>query len=206
VDRRDAERLSAAERNVPLAAPFRIALRSSAAVDRGTHAAAEPHTTACLEFTEGGGLWCVAMFSDDGARERWGGMVRAAFRLLGDSGIGGERSRGWGRFVSRFADQDPFATFNAGEPGTWWLLSLFNPRAEDSVEWDRGDYTISERSGRVENAGIATRIVRMVDEGSVVVAQSAPVGAARDVAPDGYAHPVYRAGFAVAIPVPGGLP
>jgi len=27
-------------------------------------------------------------------------------------------------------------------------------------------------------------------------------GTAADVAPDGFAHPVYRAGFALAIPIP----
>jgi len=44
--------------------------------------------------------------------------------------------------------------------------------------------------------------VRMVEEGSVLVAASAPRGAAPDVAPEGFPHPVYRAGFAVAIPIP----
>jgi hypothetical protein len=43
----------------------------------------------------------------------------------------------------------------------------------------------------------------MVAEGSVLHAVSAPCGAAPDVAPDGFAHPVFRAGFALAIPLPG---
>jgi hypothetical protein len=42
----------------------------------------------------------------------------------------------------------------------------------------------------------------MVAEGSVLCG-GAPTGAAPDVAPDGFAHPVFRAGFAVAIPLPG---
>jgi CRISPR type III-A-associated RAMP protein Csm4 len=192
------------ERNVPLPPPFRIALRSAAAVDRATHAANEPHTTACLEFADGAGMWCLATFSDDAARERWSVAVSAAFRLLGDSGIGGERSRGWGRFACRFSDADPFAPFHAREPGNWWLLSLFNPRADDAVAWDRGDYTITERAGRVEANGAATQRVRMVEEGSVLAAAAEPVGSARDVAPEGSSHPVYRAGFAVAVRVPGG--
>jgi hypothetical protein len=43
----------------------------------------------------------------------------------------------------------------------------------------------------------------MVVEGSVLYADQAPHGAAADVAPDGFAHPVFRAGFALAIPLPG---
>lgn len=42
----------------------------------------------------------------------------------------------------------------------------------------------------------------MVAEGSVVYAPTGPCGTAADVAPDGFAHPVFRAGFAVSIPLP----
>jgi hypothetical protein len=36
----------------------------------------------------------------------------------------------------------------------------------------------------------------------VLVAAAEPRGAAADVSPDGFPHPVYRAGFALAIPIP----
>jgi hypothetical protein len=42
----------------------------------------------------------------------------------------------------------------------------------------------------------------MVAEGSVLVAAAEPRGAASDVAPDNFPHPVYRAGFAVAVAIP----
>ena len=42
----------------------------------------------------------------------------------------------------------------------------------------------------------------MVAEGSVLYADGVPLGGAADVAPDGFAHPVFRAGFALAIPLP----
>ncbi len=42
----------------------------------------------------------------------------------------------------------------------------------------------------------------MVTEGSVLVAGDSILGAAPDVAPDGFAHPVYHAGFALSIPLP----
>jgi CRISPR type III-A-associated RAMP protein Csm4 len=88
-----------------------------------------------------------------------------------------------------------------------WLLSLFSPAAADAVEWSRGSYTLLERGGRVESpagSGALKKLVHMVSEGSVLYAPAAPHGAAPDVAPEGFAHPVFRAGFALAIPLPEG--
>jgi hypothetical protein len=42
----------------------------------------------------------------------------------------------------------------------------------------------------------------MICEGSVLFAEQALRGAAPDVAPDGFPHPVFRSGFAVSIPIP----
>jgi hypothetical protein len=86
-----------------------------------------------------------------------------------------------------------------------WLLSLFSPAATDAVEWTRGSYTLLERGGRVDSpagSGALKKQVQMVSEGSVLYAPSAPQGTAPDVAPDGFAHPVFRAGFALSIPLP----
>ena len=88
-----------------------------------------------------------------------------------------------------------------------WLLSLFAPAPADAVDWKRGDYAVLSRGGRVESpagSGELKKQIHMVAEGSVLFAVSAPRGSATDVAPDGFAHPVYRAGFAVAIPLPKG--
>jgi CRISPR type III-A-associated RAMP protein Csm4 len=76
--------------------PFRTSVRWNAAVDR-LSGSCERHATACIEFREGCGLWTVAGFRDEAAREQWQEPVKAAFRWLADSGFGGERSRGWGR-------------------------------------------------------------------------------------------------------------
>jgi hypothetical protein len=87
----------------------------------------------------------------------------------------------------------------------YWMLSLYSPGAGDVVDWQRGAYALAERNGRVESpaaSGERKKAVRMVVEGSVVVAAEAPVGAAPDVAPDGHPHPVYRCGHAVSILIP----
>jgi len=315
--------------------PFRTALRWSAAVDRLT-GGTERHSTACIEFRAGCGLWTMVSFQDAAAHARWVEPVKAAFRLLADSGFGGERSRGWGRAEApEFTEGDlpemilPLArqperptTVAALEPGdeaaspapeqspdqpemppespaqalaptestpvgqaSWpvfpkalppagppivppvsevdmagitaaettaaveasssiavlemeeeaevaeaptepepvlapvaeeiivvqpgsrahWLLSLFTPGEGDSVDWRRGNYTVLARGGRVESAagsGELKKQIQMVAEGSVLYAEAAPRGSAANVAPDGFAHPVYRAGFALAIPLP----
>ena len=226
--------------------PFRAVTRSAAAVDRLT-GALDRHATACLEFVPGAGLWTLVSFADTEALEQWNGPVRAAFRLLADSGFGGERARGWGHaedpeFIegtlpdmilppkvapetppavaeSQAAKEDPAEAPAVAEPVTpaaptapvtpaavsHWLLSLFSPAAEDTIDWTRGSYSVVARSGRIESPvrhGELKKQVNMVTEGSVVVAGHAPRGASPDVAPDGFPHPVYRAGFALAIPLP----
>ena len=191
--------------------PFRTGIRWNAAVDR-LAGSTERHSTACLEFRPGAGLWTVVSFADDGARDRWQDRVKAAFRWLADSGFGGERSRGWGRSeMPEFTEgQLPGMILEDGGQesgaGGQWLLSLFTPSASDSVDWARGNYAVMERGGRVDSpagSGELKKYLPMIAEGSVLYADSALRGSAPDVAPDGFAHPVFRAGFAVSIPLPG---
>ncbi len=191
----------------PVPGPFRVSVRSNAAVDR-EGASVSPHSTACLEFTPGSGLWCVCHFSDDAARDQWTQPLTAAMRLLCDSGFGGKRSQGWGRAeMPEITDGLGELHFHTSEPanGAYWLLSLFHPAASDTVEWSQGNYTLTTRGGRVESDarwGDPKKQTRMVAEGSVLVASAEPRGAAADVAPEGFPHPVYRSGFALTIPIP----
>jgi CRISPR type III-A-associated RAMP protein Csm4 len=191
--------------------PFKIALRSSAGVDRLLESKIETHTTACLEFARNAGLWTLVEFAGEETRERWEGPVRSAFRLLADSGFGGERSRGWGRADTPVWERwsPPWSearsdAAEAAEPG-YWLLSVFTASASDAVDWTRGSYSTISRGGRIESSarwGEAKSATLMIAEGSVLLAGSELQGAARDIAPEGFPHPVYRAGFAVAVPIP----
>jgi CRISPR type III-A-associated RAMP protein Csm4 len=277
--------------------PFRTGVRWSAAVDRLT-GAAERHSTACIEFRSGAGLWTIVSFRDEAAHRRWLEPIKAAFRLLADTGFGGERSRGWGRseppeFTEGMLPEivlggtqkpapEPLVTeltvtelivAEPAQPGTevliiaeqvtalaplalglWppapneppvtepapaesevpiaadsvtapaplapgprppapvqahWLLSLFTPAPDDSVDWRRGNYAVLARCGRVDSpagSGELKKEIQMVAEGSVLCAAAPPRGSAADVAPDGFAHPVFRAGFALSIPLPGAPP
>jgi len=196
--------------------PFRPAYRSHAAVDR-LSGNVQVHGAACLEFAEGGGLWGVVGFADEEAWARWAEPVRAALRLLADSGMGGERSLGWGRserpeFIEGelpgliVAAPAAGAGPSNGEPPAtaYWLLSLFTPAGEDIIDWRRGSYALVTRGGRVESparSGEAKKLLRMVAEGSVLFAEGPLRGAARNVAPDGFPHPVFRSGLALAAPI-----
>ncbi len=210
--------------------PFRAGLRWNAAIDR-LNGNGERHSTACIEFRRDAGLWAAVAFADESARARWSDPVRGALRLLADSGFGGERSRGWGRCAEleftegmlpelilpspradapapapSAAPEEPAAEVPA-QPGatSHWLLSLFAPGPDDAVDWKRGNYTVVSRGGRIESPagyGELKKQLRMVAEGSVLVAGETLRGAAPDVAPDGFAHPVVRSGFALSIPLP----
>jgi len=197
--------------------PFRPVFRFRAAVDR-LSGNALPHRIACLEFAPDAGLWTVAVFAGEEARQRWAGPVKSALRLLADSGVGGRRSLGWGHSEPPEFTEGVFPEMilpapaappeeAAGErrPVGWWLLSLFIPAVEDAVDWQAGSYRLITRGGRIESpvsSGESKKLVRMVEEGSVLVAPQPPLGAAADVAPEGFPHPVYRAGYAVTVPVP----
>lgn len=187
--------------------PFRYALRAGAAVDR-LNGTAAPHQTACIEFAPNSGYWCAAVFASEAAAAEWREKLEAAFRLLGDTGVGGERSRGWGRASEvRFQFDElasllmPRAQALPTVARNWWLLSLYDAAAGDGIDWTSGHYALATRSGRTA-AGALKAPVDLVAEGSVVASESEPVGRTADVTPEGHAHPVYRAGFAVALPLP----
>ncbi len=209
-------------RDRPSSSPFRPATRSTIAVDRITQSAANIDSSACVEFEPGSGLWCVGRFANAGAESTWDGPVRAAFRLLADTGFGGRRSSGWGKAeppefqsgnwpnlampkLSRIAQGRNGSEKLEGDSSLFWLLSLYSPGMSDAVDWSAGDYRLTARGGRVESAvgsGVEKKAMRMIVEGSVLAAATDPVGAAIDVAPDGFAHPVYRSGFALTLKLP----
>ena len=198
--------------------PFRIALRSNASVDRLDAGKVESHATACLEFAQNAGLWTVVQFADAAAQEKWEAPVRSAFLLLADSGFGGERSRGWGRSETPewqhwtppgMPPGMPPAAPEAAEDSpeqAHWLLSLYLPSSDDLVDWKRGSYSTLTRRGRIESRarwGEIKAPTLMVAEGSVLLSAASQLrGEARDTAPAGFPHPVYRAGFAVTVPIP----
>ena len=209
-------------RDRPSSSPFRAQTRSGAAVDRLGNGAAEINSRACVEFESGSGLWTLARYADAQSESEWNSRVEAAFRLLADSGFGARRTSGWGQAetpefqrgewpkllfpkLSRRAIDSSGSDENASEPSLYWLLALFVPASTDGIDWSSGDYRLVRRGGFVENgaaSGAAKKALNMIAEGSVIACAKEPVGTAVDVAPDGFPHPAYRAGFAFALKLP----
>ncbi len=202
-------------RDRPGSAPFRVAARAAAAVDRVTRSAVQVSSTACVEFEPDSGLWTVARYRDAAAASAWQERVQACFRLLADSGFGGRRTQGWGKAESPEFRRGTWPNVilpklgrnlgngNGGsEASLYWLLSLYSPSSSDVIDWTGGDYRLTVRGGRVAATGSLKKNARMIAEGSVLAAREEPGGTAVDVAPEGSAHPVYRSGFALALKLP----
>lgn len=196
-------------RDRPSTSPFRVVVRTRAAVDRLSQTAAHIDSFACVEFESTSGLWCIVRFADANAEMQWRDKIKAAFRLLADTGFGGGRTIGWGQtaepdfqdgawpnlLLPRTARASASNSAN-GENAAYWLLSLYSPSQSDSPDWSSGDYELVTRGSP------AKKTARMISEGSVLVASQEPSGTAINVAPDGHEHPVYRAGFALALRLP----
>lgn len=213
-------------RDRPSSSPFRVVQRSNAAVDRLTQGANSVAVSACVEFEAGAGLWTAIRYRDAAAEAAWNERVESAFRLLADSGFGARRTSGWGQAhapefqkgvwpklilpkLGRLNGNASGAAEETRESSRFWLLSLYSPSQSDRVDWNSGEYQISTRGGHVESgpkSGAEKKTVRMIAEGSVLVAASEPSGAAVDVAPEGFEHPVYRSGLALALELPSVVP
>lgn len=207
-------------RDRPSASPYRVVTRSTAPVDRVTGNSDQARISAAVEFEPGSGLWTVVRFADDAARDTWAGRLQAAFRLLADTGFGGRRTSGWGQTAEPEFQPGAWPSvilpklvrsgYNPAaateQPASYWLLSLYSPSSADNIDWQEGSYAATVRGGHVDSsspgAGAEKKRVRMITEGSVLTASAEPLGASVDVAPEGFAHPVYRAGFALSLLLP----
>ena len=128
--------------------------------------------------------------------------LQAALHLLGEEGIGGERSSGAGRFEVEWLPLPPawqkVVTFSGGTHHT--LMSLFweLPLPEGFLNDAR--YEIQARGGWIPGQQLRRKMVRMFAEGSVF--RSAPLGKLADVTPREFTiHPIYRSGISLSLPI-----
>ena len=146
----------------------------------------------------------VAHFRDAAVRP----AVEAALRLLGDEGLGADRSAGYGRFVVEAAEG---FDVRLGR-GMRLNLSLLHPSEAEIREGllDRpATYDLVTRGGWVTTPGarsLRKQAVRMVAEGAVLCDLGRDTyGDSPEVLhpePDlGLFHPVHRLGVAVTLPI-----
>ncbi len=136
----------------------------------------------------------------------------AALELLGEEGLGGERSSGAGRFTATWLDiedkSDPILKqwydvlhFDKGNHhallSLFWEETLSNP----ALLGPTARYALKERGGWVVGPQIRRRMVRMFAEGSVFPIQ--PMGRLANVTPNNVRlnHNIYRSGVSLSLPI-----
>lgn len=134
--------------------------------------------------------------------------LQQALAVLGEEGMGGERSSGAGRFSiqaweSLPADWQPVVNFAQGNHHS--LVSLFwQPDIDQTQLGSSACYAIQERGGWIASPFSGRQLrrqkVQMFAEGSVFAKK--PAGQLADVTPQGFnRHTIYRSGLAVSLPV-----
>jgi CRISPR-associated protein Csm4 len=165
-------------------------------------------------FQAGGGLWLLARW-----REDWQERGELALRVLGDAGVGGERSAGHGQFWPH----GPHTLRGLPDPtpgGRFTTLSLYYPQPDElagALQGDGVSYRLRMRRGwmaspdRTEGgadepfrgSALRRKAVRMFAEGSILrwPGEKTALGGLADVTPDVFkaVHLVYRYGYAYAV-------
>jgi len=157
-----------------------------------------------LYFAENAGLYFLATFQNI----EWRNKFKAVLNLLGDEGLGGDRSVGNGHFE---IDQKEMAIdLRLPENSKHFLtLALYHPQTNElALNMQNAYYDLTNRSGWVYSGrgrSLRRNNVRMFTEGSVFSDSPGDYGDVVKVLeplPDyGLEHAVYRYGKAFCLPV-----
>ena len=172
-------------------------------VDRKTNRS-QVYAAGRIRFAPGCGLFLLIDYSD----ATWKPRVERALRVLGDSGIGGERSSGHGQFLLETAEGFSMEENSPNLETAYVTLSLFWPtEAEVQAKGLAGaSYGLVNRHGWMgspDGMNLRRRAVRMITEGSVL--RRKPEGALADVKPldpspaENVPHAVWRYGLAMSV-------
>jgi len=172
--------------------PWHIEGRPRIAVDRGGNHAAEGliFNFSRVHYHPDGGLFFLARFVDEKSQSRF----ECVLSLLGDNGLGSDRSNGHGHFTFRKAPVPVLQTKHSV------CLSLLNPCHEDmGKQWlEDAAYDLVQRGGWIGGSSWRKQSIRMFTEGSrfskrlqgrMVKVGEHPVAG----------HPVYRDGRAFMV-------
>jgi CRISPR-associated protein Csm4 len=190
------------EEKMPIERAWAVERRPRVAVSRVERQSQIFHTGR-VTFAPGSGLWLAAYWLD----ETWKPILTAALEDLAVSGLGGDRSGGFG--AATLKRGEPLALPEAAD-GPWVSLSRYLPRSDemDALMWKHASYTVEQVGGWIDSPqdkNQRRRAVRLLSEGSVLgpVARRTP-GDTVDVQPDyngnkPLSHPVWRCGVALAV-------
>ena len=181
---------------------FEIAQIPKIAVDRVTRATNLYHT-GFVQFRSDknpSGLYFLLQLSPEG--DKLAEQLKAALHLLGEEGLGGERSSGAGRFEIEWLELpenwQSIVDFSAGNYHT--LMSLFWDIPIKPEFLNNASYEIQERGGWIAENQLRRKMVRMFSEGSVFLLP--PEGKLVDVTPQTFKkHRIYRSGISLSLPI-----
>lgn len=136
---------------------------------------------------------------------KWERKIKAAIRFLGDEGLGGERTYGFGHFTCEFRDAPTWR----GEGDCRYLLSGYYP-ADDELELVRlgaiKSYRLRDTGGYIYSGGdtgVRKPWIKLFAEGAILA--FAPKGKLIDITPIGFErHRVFRSGLAYTLAWNGG--
>jgi len=154
-----------------------------------------------VQFNTDCGLWFAAQFDSDETQQK----IETLLRVLGDTGIGGERNAGYGMFnLTETTLEMPTPEVD----DKFVTLSPIGHKSPDQVAQlltcDIA-YALNPLTGWVSSTGTASRRkqVSMFAEGSVLHTSDTQIGRLVDLRPDNWAHPVYRYGYAWQVGIRG---
>jgi len=174
-------------------------------IDRFT-ASTNIYQTSGHRFKPGGGLYFILEVND----EAIGKKLLSCIELLGGSGLGGERSVGYGRFTTEFIETDQLPgwndVLNQSPEGAshWYSLALCCPRDHGEAKLARA-YNLLTRKGWILSHSsmkqMKRRQCRMFGEGSIF--NGAVHGMVAEVTPKDFEgeHRVYRYGIALLLQI-----
>lgn len=177
-------------------------------VDRISNASQIFHTGR-VRFQKDCGLWFGIRWLKPDAEIANGVIIRTAVEtaldILGDSGIGAERSAGYGQFSLDTTDAPQCLSVQSGNQ--FVTLSRFHPGKADAAFGSETSYKLESVSGWVRSPvepAQRRRRVWFVQEGSILQASSTPnPGRIVDVRPRynsaEFSHPVWRYGLAFPV-------
>lgn len=152
-------------------------------------------------FAEGCGLWFGVQFGDPSFQD----SLEACLRLLGDTGLGGERGSGRGLF---HFDRREWQLNAPESPSRFVTLSPWLPATPEERQWlqqNGSAYELIRKYGWLGSPtanNLRRKEVWMVAEGAVIAAPPQfRVGQLVDLSPDLAPHPTYRYGYAFPIGV-----
>lgn len=190
---------------------FKTEIRPRVSLDRTTNNSNIYHA-GYVHFYKNAGLYGIVAFNDIAYLN----LYRELLTILGETGIGGEKTYGGGMFdVIAFKKvSDQFRSILECKTQSYTLLSLYHPSQEEyiGIEDSLSAYNVVRKRGWISSGRYALPLKRksvgFLTEGSVF---SKPLGGTVvDVTPDSppsglLNHRVYRYGYAFTAPLWSGL-